>query len=150
MDISNLPNDVMKHIESFVDKRPPFADELLNREFTEYFIFDDGSVRISNRCGYSSIVLKYIHPDGYWINEQYHDGWTYTSTNRIKYDGMCCKVFTLGTRTTPERLGRMSIQETFFGICNFRFKFRLTTLGLLMQEDADKQGIPPQTFNCGQ
>ena len=36
MNISKLPDDVMKHVESFVDKRPPFADELLNRKLTEY------------------------------------------------------------------------------------------------------------------
>jgi hypothetical protein len=28
MNISRLPYDVIKHIESFVDKRPPFAVEL--------------------------------------------------------------------------------------------------------------------------
>jgi hypothetical protein len=36
MNISKLPDDVIKNIETFVDKRPPFADELLNREFRQY------------------------------------------------------------------------------------------------------------------
>jgi hypothetical protein len=49
MNISKLPDDVIKHVESFVDKRPPFADELLNREFKEYYTFkfetDDAYIR---------------------------------------------------------------------------------------------------------
>ena len=52
MDISNLPNDVLKHIESFVDKQPLFADELA--EFVEskrpagYYYFRHSDVYRSN------------------------------------------------------------------------------------------------------
>ena len=42
MDLSKLHDDVIKYVESFVDKRPPFADELLNRKFTPYkMLFGD-------------------------------------------------------------------------------------------------------------
>jgi hypothetical protein len=54
MNISKLPDDAIKHIESFVDKRPPFADELLNYDFKQYYWDDDDEIEFD----YSDFGLK--------------------------------------------------------------------------------------------
>ena len=36
MDLSILPDGIIKETELYVDKSPPFSEELLNRRFTKY------------------------------------------------------------------------------------------------------------------
>jgi len=40
----NLPDDMIKNIESYVDKSPPFAKELLNYKFKKYYWDDDDDI----------------------------------------------------------------------------------------------------------
>ena len=54
MDLSILPDDIIKEIESYVDKSPPFSEELLNREFSEYY---DTTYQITKYYGYRKGVL---------------------------------------------------------------------------------------------
>ena len=39
MNLSMLPDDIIKHVDKYVDKRPPFACELLNRKLKSYKLY---------------------------------------------------------------------------------------------------------------
>jgi len=125
MDISNLPNDVIKHIEMFVDKSPPFADELLNREF-----------RVYEWCA---------------CHEDYND-WFFQEIFDIDNASMSQRTDNhISHVLLYERDNVVDIrfEETLYGYSWDEKCIHHSALGLIMQEDADKQGIPPQTFNCG-
>ena len=125
MDISNLPNDVIKHIESFVDKRPPFADELLNFDFKIY--------------EFSRYDLIELPDDLRHFGHEVVANYSLISHQRKKY---------------LYNVQYNCMNETIYGYNVLKndkiVKGEYSTLGLIMREDADKQGIPPQTFNCGQ
>ena len=131
MNISNLPNDVIKQIDSFVDKRPPFADELLNRDVKKYYWDHDDDIEFDT----SDYNVKFRV-----LYERYYSG------SRMDFT---CGVENSDTIRYEDALG-YKIGDAYTLMMSGCWDYvRLNTFGLIMQEDADKQGIPPQTFNCG-
>jgi hypothetical protein len=61
MNISKLPDDAIKHIESFVDKRPPFADELLNYDFRIYEFHRNELLELPNNLKHVGIEVVNNH-----------------------------------------------------------------------------------------
>jgi hypothetical protein len=129
MDLSILPDDIIKEIESYVDKSPPFSEELLNHEFTQYEWYE-------------------FYQDEDYTNNEYNIDSKYY--NRPSYD------LILHALVCGEEENYLRMEESMFGyayvypIYTDKESFeRNNTLGLIMRKDADQQGIPQQTFNCG-
>ena len=123
-----LPDDVIKYIESFVDKRPPFADELLNRNFVtyEWNVYEDDSDFFHQ----DNFNVKYDNMDNYTLNKYVHV---------LSYE--------------REHVCDIRFTETLYGYewdgYDRGMVMRHSALGLILHKDADQQGIPRQTFDCG-
>ena len=128
--LSKLPDDVIKYVESFVDKRPPFADELLKYDFTTYSLIiyhresDDGYLSddeiFHSKSDYNIDLDRFINFKG---DQFMHSLWTDNGSE---------------------------INECSFGrnIVYWDSKYYSNALGLIMKKNPDDD-IPPQTFNCG-
>ena len=143
MDLSMLPGDVIKYVESFVEKRPPFYDELLNYDFRLYAY---ETMRYNQHGVYHLHNIFDIDP---WFSQYIDDKKSNTWVSRLYIIGLC-------------GLKDFELEESLFGkhydycsgsFCKYHDNFlkryhRANTLGLIMAKHSDPIIPSPQTFHC--
>ena len=145
MDLLKLPDDIIKYVESYVDKRPVFADELMNYDFKLYTY---ETMRYNH---YGICTLHRIFDIDPWFSNFIDDDTSSTWISRLYVIRACCC------------LKDFQLEESLFGnhydYCrgtnnkyhnNFLHRYhRPNTMGLIMEKDSDPNIPAPQTFRCG-
>jgi hypothetical protein len=134
MDLLKLPDDIIKFVESYVDKRPVFANELLNRPKTEYYYGLD-HFGLPDDLKHCSNVQDEQHVARYWSNEWGVSGFVWSNAL---------------TSLHHDLKSSYSFRENQYMYQNHNVfeESKYKTLGLLMRKKTDAN-LPPQTYNCG-